>query len=181
MDIKIIVEGFLLSFQCADGLVPDEGTQNATCTPEGRWNPDPTLHRCTNGNNNFKRTCADKHLVCSCAPSGTAPVLERLCVSATLSTVIAVSVTVVALVFNAATFLLGLLVGTHRKNRKEASNTVSAAQSEADTPAISETAAGVELERVHEYEDIVVLRDTHGETRDVDIFTNNAAYGCNNP
>ena len=80
------------------------------------------------------------------------------------------------LFLNTVTFVLGVLVGVYRTKTKETSTTVSAAQSEADTPAISETAAGVELERVHDYEDIVLT-----ETRDIDTFTSNVAYGCNQP
>ena len=72
------------------------------------------------------------------------------------------------------TFALGVLVGVCRTKTKKASATVSATQSEAASSAISETATGVELERVHEYEDIVLPENTG-----INTFTNNVAYGCN--
>ncbi len=103
----------------------------------------------------------------------TTPQPDQLCISPTLSIAIAVSAAVMALFLTVVAFALGVLVGVCRSKTRQASATVSAAQSEAATPAISETVAGVELERVHEYEDIVLP-----ETKDIDTFTSNVAYGC---
>ena len=47
VELSIIVADTLLSFQCEEGLVP-EGRLEAECGPEGRWDPDPTLHICRN-------------------------------------------------------------------------------------------------------------------------------------
>ena len=107
---------------------------------------------------------------------------NRLCVSPALSIVITVSATSSPLIFSTITFILGALVGTYRKKRKEASTTVSVARSEIDAAAFgeNETATGMELERIHEYEDIVVLNETLNESRDIDTFTSNVAYGCSN-
>ena len=85
--------------------------------------------------------------------------------------VIAVSTAVVV----STMFLFGVLVGVYRMKTKQANNTVTAAHS-VDTPATSETAAGVELERQHEYEDITLYRPK--EDMLSDTFTSNVAYGC---
>lgn len=75
---------------------------------------------------------------------------------------------VVALFLIVISFVLGMLVGSCRS---KVSPTVSAAEiSEESTQAISEMAAGVKLERPHEYEDIVL------GPRDVDTYMNDA-YG----
>ena len=97
-------------------------------------------------------------------------------VSHVLSITIAVSAVVLMLFVTVTAFALGVLVGVCRTKTKEAGAIVSAAQSEAASPAISETATGVELERVHEYEDIVLP-----ETTDIDTFTSNVAYGYTQP
>ena len=81
---------------------------------------------------------------------------------------------VVALLLIIIAFILGVLVGVcRRKTRQQASTTVSAAQSEGASADMSETTTGVELERVHDYDDIVLT-----ETKDMDTFTTNVAYGC---
>ena len=82
---------------------------------------------------------------------------------------------VVLLLLNFITFMFGVLVGLRAKT-KQASTTVSAAHSEADASAISETVpAGVELERLHDYEDVVIYSEPNA---DVNTFTDNVAYGC---
>ena len=94
---------------------------------------------------------------------------NQLCVSP----VFTIALSVVVMFFIVIAFALGVLVGVCRTKTKEASATVSAAQSEAASPAITETATAVELERVHEYEDIILT-----ETGDVNAFTSNVAYGA---
>ena len=95
------------------------------------------------------------------------------CIRHSLLVVIVVSAILVALFLTAVAFVFGVLVGVYRTKTKQAITTVSAAHSEADTPAISETAAGVELERPHEYEDIV----PYSKPGESDTFTSNIAYG----
>ncbi len=101
---------------------------------------------------------------------------QLYCISPVLSAVIAVSAVLMALFLNAVTFALGVLVGVCRSKTRQASATVSAAQSEAATPAISDTATGVELERLHVYEDIILTGN-----KGIDTFTSNVAYGCTHP
>ena len=57
VNISIITAGSVLSFQCEEGLVPEERLE-AQCGPEGRWDPDPTLHNCTGTNSHAEQTTA---------------------------------------------------------------------------------------------------------------------------
>lgn len=81
------------------------------------------------------------------------------------------SAVVTALFLTGIGFVFGVLVGLKTKT-KQASITVSAAHSLADTLAITETAAG---ERPHEYEDVILYSEPNEH---LNTFTNNVAYGC---